>query len=120
MEFIVSLLPLIVMMGIMYFLMIRPQKQQAVAKQNMLDNMKPGDSVITIGGLHGIVDEVSQSSNTVVIDCEGVYLTFNLNAIATVKQGGNIIDRQEEIEAANEIAEENYEAELRDETDDNL
>lgn len=99
-----SFLPFIVLMGVMYFMLIKPQKKQAQQKQDMITNMQPGDSVVTIGGLHGVIDEVSQSSSTVVLDCEGVYLTFALNAIATVTQGGKNIDRQEEIEEAIEIA----------------
>ncbi|XJS11533.1 preprotein translocase subunit YajC [Aerococcaceae bacterium WGS1372] len=114
MELILSFLPFIVLMGIMYFMLIRPQKKQAEQKQKMLNNMQPGDAVVTIGGLHGVVDEVNQSSSTVVLDCEGVYLTFALNAIASVTQGGNIIERQEEIEAVNEEAVEQYEEDIEE------
>ena len=101
MELIASFLPIILMVVVFYFLLIRPQQKQVKEKQNMLNQMKPGDTVVTIGGLHGVVDEVSQSSSTVVLDCEGVYLTFALNAIASVKEGGNIVERQEEIAEAN-------------------
>lgn len=114
MELIVSFLPFLVLFGIMYFMLIRPQKKAADKKQEMLNNMQPGDSVVTIGGLHGVVDEVSQSSSTVVLDCEGVYLTFALNAIATVTQGGNITARQEEIEEANEAALDEYQEDIED------
>ncbi len=123
MEFILSFMPFIVLFAVMYFMLIRPQKKQAQKKQEMLNDMKPGDAVVTIGGLHGVVDEVSQSSQTVVLDCEGVYLTFTSGAIATVTQGGNIVDRQDEIEVANDIArEENREdiAEENDETESTL
>ncbi|MGX7106791.1 preprotein translocase subunit YajC [Hutsoniella sourekii] len=106
MELIGTLLPMLVMFGILYFMMIRPQQKAAQQKKNMLEELKPGDSVVTLGGLHGVVDEVSQSSQTVVLDCEGVYLTFSLQAIGQVTQGGNIEERQEEIERANELAKE--------------
>ena len=65
MEFILSFMPFIVLFAVMYFMLIRPQKKQAQKKQEMLNDMKPGDAVVTIGGLHGVVDEVSQSSQTV-------------------------------------------------------
>ena len=84
MELLQAFLPFIVLMGIMYFLMIRPQKKQQETKLNMLNNLKPGDRIITIGGLHGVVDEVNHTKGIAVIDCEGVYLTFNLPAIAQV------------------------------------
>ena len=118
MEFILSFMPFIVLFAVMYFMLIRPQKKQAQKKQEMLTDMKPGDAVVTIGGLHGVVDEVSQSSQTVVLDCEGVYLTFTLGAIATVTQGGNIVNRQDEIEVANDIAREENREDLAEESDE--
>lgn len=118
MEFILSFMPFIVLFAVMYFMLIRPQKKQAQKKQEMLNDMKPGDAVVTIGGLHGVVDEVSQSSQTVVLDCEGVYLTFTLGAIATVTQGGNIVNRQNEIEVANDIAREENREDLAEESDE--
>ncbi|MBA5729022.1 preprotein translocase subunit YajC [Aerococcaceae bacterium INB8] len=118
MEFILSFMPFIALFAVMYFMLIRPQKKQAQKKQEMLNDMKPGDAVVTIGGLHGVVDEVSQSSQTVVLDCEGVYLTFTLGAIATVTQGGNIVNRQDEIEVANDIAHEENREDIAEESDE--
>ncbi|MFC2508540.1 MAG: preprotein translocase subunit YajC, partial [Bacteroides sp.] len=43
-----------------------------------------GYEVITIGGLYGTVDEVDTDKKTVVLDVDGVYLTFELTAIKTV------------------------------------
>lgn len=84
MELIGAMLPFIVIMGLMYLLMIRPQQKKAKETQNMLSSLKKGDSIVTIGGLHGIVDEVIETNNTVVIDCEGIYLTFERRAIARI------------------------------------
>lgn len=72
--------------GVMYFLMIRPQKKQAKKTQDMLSQMKPGDHVVTIGGLHGVIEEVHAADNTVTLDCEGVFLTFEKRAIARIKE----------------------------------
>jgi len=46
-----SLLPLIVLFGIFYFLVIRPQQKQAKAHKEMLEALKKGDKIITNGGL---------------------------------------------------------------------
>ncbi len=46
-----SLLPLIVLFGIFYFLVIRPQQKQAKAHKEMLSALKKGDKIITNGGL---------------------------------------------------------------------
>lgn len=86
MELLISLLPFAAMLGIMWLIMIRPQQKQAKMRQQMLDQMQPGNHVITIGGLHGVIDEIRPSDQTVVLDCEGIYLTFNRSAIASVKE----------------------------------
>ena len=46
-----SLLPLVVLFAIFYFLVIRPQQKQAKAHKQMLDNLQKGDKIITNGGL---------------------------------------------------------------------
>lgn len=84
MELIAGMLPFIVLMGIMYLLMIRPQQKKAKETQNMLSSLQKGDAIVTIGGLHGIVDEVIEANNTVVLDCEGIYLTFERRAVARI------------------------------------
>lgn len=88
MEFLISLMPFLLIFVLMYFMMIRPQQKQAKKTQDMLNSLQKGDSVVTIGGLHGIIDEVNAEANTVVLDCEGIYLTFERRAIARVVQKG--------------------------------
>ena len=46
-------LPFILILAIMYFLMIRPQAKRQKEKQKMLEALKKGDRVVTIGGIHG-------------------------------------------------------------------
>ena len=67
--------------------MSRSQKKQQQERQNLLDSMKPGDSVVTIGGLHGVVSEIDNDKRTVVLDCEGIFLEYDRAAIKTVKPG---------------------------------
>lgn len=88
MELLGAFFPFIIMLAIMYFLLIRPQQKQQKKTQEMLDSITTGDSVITIGGLHGVVDEVSADKKNVVLDCEGIYLTFERRAIARVVSKG--------------------------------
>ena len=49
-----------------------------------LNKLQKGNEVITIGGLYGTIDEVDTDRKTVVLDVDGVYLTFELGAIKTV------------------------------------
>lgn len=88
MEFLISIVPFLLIFVLMYFMMIRPQQKQAKKTQSMLDSLQKGDSVVTIGGLHGVIDEVNVDAKTIVLDCEGIYLTFERRAIARVVQKG--------------------------------
>ena len=72
-------LPMLVMFVVilgMWFFMSRSQKKQQQERQSLLDSMKQGDEVVTIGGLHGVV-----------LDCEGIFLEYDRAAIKTVKPG---------------------------------
>lgn len=71
----------------MWFFMSRSQKKQQQERKNLLENMKAGDEVVTIGGLHGVLSEVNTEKSTVIIDCEGIFLEFDHSAIRTVKPG---------------------------------
>src|SRR5690625_3052474 len=48
-----TFLPLIILFGLMWFLLIRPQQAQQRKRQEMLSRVKQGDQIVTIGGLHG-------------------------------------------------------------------
>lgn len=52
------LVPWIAILGIFYFLLIRPQQKQAQEHQKLLDNLKRGDRVLTQGGLYGTIQAV--------------------------------------------------------------
>ena len=75
------------MIAFMYFFMIRPQQKQRKEHQSMVNHLKKGDQVVMISRLHGVIDEINTNDQTVTIDCEGIYLTFDLSAIARVIPG---------------------------------
>ena len=77
------LIMLAAMLGLMFF-MQRSQKKQAQKRMESLNKLQKGYEVITIGGLYGTVDEVDTEKKTIVLDVDGVYLTFELAAIKTV------------------------------------
>lgn len=79
-----SILFIVVMFAFLYFFMIRPQRKQQQQHQSMLSKIKRGDKVTTIGRLHGVVDEVNEADKTVTLDCDGIFLVFDLNAIAKI------------------------------------
>lgn len=54
--------PLILMVGIFYFLVIRPQKRQQTELQEMIAQLKAGDDIVTNGGIIGKIKEVRETS----------------------------------------------------------
>nr|WP_324254750.1 MULTISPECIES: preprotein translocase subunit YajC [unclassified Enterococcus] len=95
------ILTLVVLGGMMFF-MTRSQKKQQKERQILLNSMKVGDKVVTIGGLHGVVSEIDSVNKTVFIDCEGIILEFDHSAIRTVKP--NTTSTSEPIEQMEEPA----------------
>ena len=75
--------PFVAIIAIFYFLLIRPQNKKQKETQRMLDALKKGDKVITIGGIHGTVSSVKEKTVIVKVD-ENTKLEFNKSAIATV------------------------------------
>jgi len=53
-----SFLPLIVLFGIFYMLLIRPQQKKAKAQRDTIDALKAGDTVITNGGIYGTITKI--------------------------------------------------------------
>lgn len=75
---------LIILLAFTYFGMIRPQKKQQEQHKQMVSKLKKGDHVVMIDGLHGKIDRVDEKNKTVVLDADGIYLTFASGAIRHV------------------------------------
>lgn len=71
-DLMISLLPFILIFVIMYFLIIRPQRQQARAREEMLKAIRRGDTVITGGGLIGKVTKVIDDNELELQIADGV------------------------------------------------
>jgi preprotein translocase subunit YajC len=79
----ISFLPLLAIIAIFYFLILRPQSKKQKDTQKMLSALKKGDRVVTIGGIHGVIQTVKESTVIVKVD-ENVKLELNRAAIASV------------------------------------
>ncbi|MBO4403904.1 MAG: preprotein translocase subunit YajC [Treponema sp.] len=77
------LIPLVAIVFIMYFFMIRPQSKKQKETQKMIDALKKGDKVVTIGGIHGTISLTKEKTVIVKVD-DNVKIEFNRTAIATV------------------------------------
>ncbi|MCL6586311.1 MAG: preprotein translocase subunit YajC [Anoxybacillus sp.] len=80
---VMNLLPIVLMFVIFYFLLIRPQQKRQRAVQQMQANLKKGDKIVTIGGLHGIIDSVDEDK-VVIRAGDGTRLTYDRSAVREV------------------------------------
>jgi preprotein translocase subunit YajC len=68
--------------GIAYFFMIRPQQQKQKEQKKFLANLKKGDEVVTIGGMHGKVSSLNETTVTLEVDNKGTKLTFERSSVS--------------------------------------
>lgn len=83
METLYSLLTIIIMFVAMWLIIIRPAQKRQKATQEMQNNLKRGDKVVTIGGLHGEVDSLEDSVVYLIVDGK-TRLKFERQAIGRV------------------------------------
>ena len=76
---------IVVLFGIMYFLMIRPQRARQKEHQNLLQELNRGDRVITAGGIYGHIESVSDDSVVIKVD-SGATLRIARNSVAGRKE----------------------------------
>jgi preprotein translocase subunit YajC len=69
------------MIGVFYFFMIRPQMKKQKELKKFREALKPGDKVVTIGGIHGKILEISDA--TVLIQSEGTKIRLDKAAISS-------------------------------------
>ena len=77
-------IPLILIFGIMYFLLIRPQQKKMKEHQNMVSSLRRGDQVVTQGGLIGKVAKVKENNELDLELAEGVKVRVVQSTIAQV------------------------------------
>jgi preprotein translocase subunit YajC len=82
-EFFTAILPLLFMFAIFYFLLIRPQQKRQKKIQQMHADLKKGDKIITIGGLHGTIDAIDDEK-VILLVTDNKKLTYDRNAVREV------------------------------------
>lgn len=89
------ILPLLLMVVVFYFLLIRPQKKKEKQVKAMLDALKPGDRVTTIGGIYGTVSSIKDDMITLVVGVSKTEMVFARWAIRNVDEQG--VDNDTEV-----------------------
>jgi preprotein translocase subunit YajC len=84
-----SMLPLLLMFAVLYFVMIRPQMKKAKEHKAMIDALTAGDEVATSGGLLGKVRKLSEGQVTLEV-ANGVEVQLQRHAIAQVLPKGSL------------------------------
>jgi len=81
--FLAQLLPFILVLVIFWFLLIRPQQKRQKERNAMLQSLKKGDKVITIGGLHGTITDLTEERVTLKVS-DNTRLVFERTAANAV------------------------------------
>ena len=84
-SFLAQILPFLLVFVVFYFLLIRPQQKRQKERVSMLNAIQTGANVVTIGGLHGTVVELNDTTVTLQVS-ENTNLVFERYAISTVKK----------------------------------
>lgn len=79
-----ALLPFVLMFAVFYFVLIRPQQQQQRRRREMLDSVKVGDKVVTVGGIHGEITAVTDEEVRLRV-ADKVELRINRQGVGQVK-----------------------------------
>lgn len=72
---------LILLFGMFYFLIIRPQRKRQKRHQELMDALQPGDRIITIGGIHGKIESMTEENIILKVE-SGATMRMSRNAVA--------------------------------------
>lgn len=78
------IIPLVLMFGLMYFLMIRPQKKKEKALKEQINQMAVGDKCITVGGIVGKVANIKDEDVTIQTSVANTLITVRKSAVNSV------------------------------------
>lgn len=84
---------MVVVFGIMYFLMLRPQKKEQKRLQAMLNDMEVGDSIVTTSGFYGVVIDMTEEDVIVEFgNNKNCRIPMRKQAIAEVEKAGSAVE----------------------------
>lgn len=98
-----TVVPFILIIVIFYFFLIRPQNKKQKETEKMINALKKGDRVVTIGGIHGVVSSTKEKTVIVKVD-DNAKIEFSRSAIASVEKSEEELKAEAEAKAAAEAA----------------
>jgi preprotein translocase subunit YajC len=78
-----SMLPFVLIIGIFYLFIIRPQNKKQKETKLMIEGARKGDKVVTIGGIHGTISSTDEKTVTIKVD-DNTKLKINRSAIGSI------------------------------------
>lgn len=91
-----TLILLAAMFVLLWALLIRPQRRKQMDQQRLLSSVEPGDEVLTVGGMYGIVTEIDEEDDLIVEIAEGIRVRIARRAVAGVVKPEDEADEAEE------------------------
>ena len=86
-SFMVQLIPMVLIFGIFYFLVLRPEKKKQKDHLDMVKNLRKNDEVVTSSGMHGVVVNIKDDTVVLRLD-ENVRVEFDKAAVLVLKKKG--------------------------------
>ena len=80
-----TMFPLIIMFVLMYFIMIRPEKKRKKKEKEMLDALKRGDRICTIGGIYGTIMDIKDDTITLSVGRDNLSMVIARWAVRSVE-----------------------------------
>ena len=87
-DFLLQLLPFLLIFVIMYFLILRPQQKRVKAHRDMISNVRRGDTIVTAGGIIAKVTKITDDSEVQIEIAENVRARLSRGMIAEVRTKG--------------------------------
>ena len=103
-----TLILLAAMFVLLWALLIRPQRRKQMEQRQLLASVEPGDEVLTVGGIYGIVTDVDDEDDLIVEIAEGIRVRIARRAV------GGVVKPDEEDSEADEDDETADEGEIRE------
>ena len=97
-----QLILLLAMLVLLWALLIRPQRARQRQQQEVLSAVEPGDEIITVGGLYGIVQEIDEEDDLIVEVADAVHVRIARRAVAGVVKPDEAEEDEESPEEAPE------------------
>ena len=100
-----QLILLLAMLVLLWALLIRPQRSRQRQQQELLTSVEPGDEILTVGGLYGIVQEIDEEDDLIVEVADAVHVRIARRAVAGVVKPEEETDEAEDADEDDEHAE---------------